>query len=71
MVSASLDYMRSRISQKVDVVMDLCADDCGVNVSRPLLEWVMENLTKNAVDAMDGCGTITVSTGIDLSLIHI
>ncbi len=71
MVSASLDYMRSRISQKVDVVMDLCADDCGVNVSRPLLEWVMENLTKNAVDAMDGCGTITVSTGIDKGYCHI
>lgn len=63
MVTSSLDYMKSRISKKVDVQMQLAEDDCGINVSRSLFEWVMENLTKNAVDAMDGCGTITITTG--------
>ena len=33
----------------------------------PLFEWVMENLIKNAVDAMDGRGSITVTTGRDHS----
>jgi len=34
-------------------------------MSAPLFEWVMENLIKNAVDAMEGSGAITVSTFID------
>jgi signal transduction histidine kinase len=33
------------------------------NVSAPLLEWVMENLIKNAVDAMEGSGFINVISG--------
>ena len=36
-----------------------------VNMSAPLFEWVMENLIKNAVDAMEGTGSITVAIGID------
>lgn len=64
-VGRSLDYMRSRISGKVDLRMHLSDDDHGVMLSRPLFEWVMENLTKNAVDAMDGEGSIDISTGVE------
>lgn len=60
-VSRSLDYMKSRVSGKVNIVMNL-SDDHGVMLSVALFEWVMENLTKNAVDAMDGAGTITITT---------
>lgn len=61
-VSRSLDYMKSRVSDKVNIVMNLSDDDHGVMLSVALFEWVMENLTKNAVDAMDGAGTITITT---------
>lgn len=61
-VSRSLDYMKSRVSGKVNIVMNLSNDDHGVMLSVALFEWVMENLTKNAVDAMDGAGTITITT---------
>lgn len=64
-VGGSLDYMKSRISGKVDMKMHLSDDDHGVMLSRPLFEWVMENLTKNAVDAMGGEGHIDISTGSD------
>lgn len=64
-VGSSLDYMKSRISGKVEVRMHLSDDDHGVLLSRPLFEWVMENLTKNAVDAMDGAGTLDITTGTD------
>ncbi|MDE6297184.1 MAG: ATP-binding protein [Muribaculaceae bacterium] len=64
-VKASLEYMKSRVSGKVKIEMHFPEDDCGVNVSRPLLEWVMENLTKNAVDAMQGEGELHISTGED------
>lgn len=62
-VDASLEYMKSRVSGKVKIEMCLSEEDNGVVVSRPLMEWVMENLTKNAVDAMKGEGNITVTTG--------
>ena len=61
-VSRSLDYMKTRVSGKVNIIMNLSDDDHGVMLSVALFEWVMENLTKNAVDAMDGAGTITITT---------
>jgi len=64
-VEHSLQYLKSRISGRVEVEMDLSGDDHGVMLSKPLFEWVMENLTKNAVDAMDGAGRIEISTGAE------
>lgn len=64
-VERSLDYMKSRISGRVNVEMNLSGEDHGVKISRSLMEWVMENLTKNAVDAMGGAGTLTISTGTE------
>lgn len=70
-VGNSLDYMKNRISGKVAVNMHLDSDDHGVRLSRPLFEWVMENLTKNAVDAMDGEGRIDITTGADKNMAFI
>lgn len=64
-VGGSLDYMKRRISGKVEMKMHLSDDDHGVMLSRPLFEWVMENLTKNAVDAMGGEGHLDITTGSD------
>ena len=62
-VEKSLGYMSSRISGKVKINMRFHEDDMGVMISEPLFEWVMENITKNAVDAMAGEGEITITTG--------
>ena len=62
-VEQSLQYMKGRISDKVDLRMNFPDDDFGVAISKSLFEWVMENLTKNAVDAMDGSGRIVITTG--------
>ncbi len=70
-VGNSLDYMKNRISGKVKITMHLDQDDHGVKISRPLFEWVMENLTKNAVDAMDGEGKIDITTGRDKNGVYI
>ncbi len=64
-VGSSLEYMRSRISGKVGLQLHLSEDDHGVMLSGALFEWVMENLTKNAVDAMEGAGRIDITTGAD------
>lgn len=64
-VARSLEYMRSRISGKVELDIRRSAEALPVLLSPPLFSWVMENLTKNAVDAMEGQGCITVTTGMD------
>jgi signal transduction histidine kinase len=66
-VRGSLEYMQSRVSSRVAIRLHLSDDDHGVKISRSLFEWVMENLTKNAVDAMQGEGSIDITTGSDKS----
>lgn len=70
-ISSSLDYMKSRVSERVTITMHLSDDDHGVRLSRSLFEWVMENLTKNAVDAMQGEGRIDISTGAEKNVVWI
>lgn len=70
-VRTSLDYMRSRVSNRVQINMHLSDDDHGVKLSKSLFEWVMENLTKNAVDAMQGEGRIDITTGSDKNIVWI
>ena len=64
-VSQGLEYMRSRISTRVKLTLHLPDDECGVMLCQSLFEWVMENLTKNAVDAMQGEGRIDVTVTAD------
>lgn len=70
-IESSLEYMRSRISQRVEIHMHFSEDDHGVRLSKSLFEWVMENLTKNAVDAMQGAGRIDITTGADRNMVWI
>lgn len=70
-IVASLEYMSHRISGKVSLNFHFGEDDYGVLISHSLFEWVMENLTKNAVDAMSGVGEIHISTGIDKGTVWI
>ena len=55
-----VDYMNRRTSAKVNMVRDFPAGDIIVKINAQLFEWVIENLCKNAVDAMGGSGTITL-----------
>lgn len=61
-VLTSLEYMSKRIPKRVKLTLHLTdADNCGVMLCQSLFEWVMENLTKNAVDAMGGEGSIDIT----------
>lgn len=56
-----IDYMDRRTSKKVQMIKDFPDHDVVVNLNASLFEWVIENLSKNAVDAMGGGpGTITL-----------
>ncbi len=61
-VAEAVDYMGTRISPRISLTFNPgTADDPQVMACTPLLEWVIENLIKNAVDAMEGSGKIDVS----------
>ena len=56
-----VDYMDRRTSKKVEMVRRLPDHDVRVRMNASLLEWVIENLCKNAVDAMEGSGRIELT----------
>lgn len=58
--SSAVKYMQNRTSRQVVYSYETKAMQTSVNMCRPLFEWVIENLCKNAIDAMDGSGTIDV-----------
>ena len=60
MLSHVVDYMDRRTSQKVSIIDRFSDCDSHILVNSSLFEWVLENLCKNAVDAMTGEGTITI-----------
>ena len=56
-----VDYMDRRTSKKVEMVRQLPDHDVIVRMNASLFEWVIENLCKNAVDAMEGAGRIVLT----------
>lgn len=61
LIQNSVDYLKSRSSSKVLFVMTFSPDDSiMIPVNAALFEWVIENICKNAIDAMEGNGEITI-----------
>lgn len=60
-IDDAVTYMASRITKRVQVIKDYDKDTfIPVMLNTELIEWVTENLVKNAVDAMRGGGKITI-----------
>ncbi|MBS1584028.1 MAG: HAMP domain-containing histidine kinase [Bacteroidetes bacterium] len=55
-----VDYMQKRAPQKVSISLQTNKKIIPVNISGPLFDWVIENLIRNALDAMAGKGAIEV-----------
>ena len=60
-LSHVVDYMNLRTSKKVEIVRHLPKEKVIVKMNPQLFEWVIENLCKNAVDAMEGSGRIDLT----------
>ncbi len=60
-LAGSVNYLKSRSSDKIKFELDLPGHDVQVPLNGPLFEWVIENVCKNAVDAMEGAGRIKIS----------
>ncbi|MEO7446475.1 MAG: HAMP domain-containing sensor histidine kinase, partial [Ferruginibacter sp.] len=60
-VKSMVSYIKRRASERVKFVVTETSDDITANINPPLFDWVIENLLKNALDAMNGQGNIAVS----------
>jgi len=59
-IEETISYLRPRISTKVELIIKADSQDLDAMMNKPLFEWVVENICKNAVDAMKGKGKITL-----------
>jgi signal transduction histidine kinase len=60
-IEETINYLRPRISTKVELNINADSKDLDALMNKPLMEWVIENICKNAVDAMRGKGIITIN----------
>jgi len=56
----SITYLQKRISNKVKIEVSALPIDIRAQINKPLFDWVIENVCKNAVDAMSGVGVIKI-----------
>jgi K+-sensing histidine kinase KdpD len=61
-LNGSVDYLRPRISNKISIVKKFDEQDyIPVPINETLFEWVIENIIKNSIDAIQGTGEVNVS----------
>lgn len=70
-IDNAIDYMRRRTSNKVIYSIDDKTINSTVYISEPLIQWVIENLCKNSVDAMNGSGSVSIVIGNEPGIIFV
>jgi len=59
-INTMVEYMKKRAAGRINFIIHKNQPEIIARVSPPLFDWVIENLLKNSLDAMEGKGTITV-----------
>lgn len=71
-IENNLNYLKARLSQKVEIQFEIDAQrPLMVLHNASLIEWVVENICKNAVDAMEGIGTLRIQIREVAEWVHI
>ena len=60
-LSNTVAYLQNRLSTNVSIDLDNRSNDATAPINNTLFEWVVENICKNAADAMHGKGQIKIS----------
>jgi len=60
-VTTMMDYMKKRAPGKVNFSINTYEKEIFAGISPPLFDWVIENLLKNSLDAMEGTGEIRIN----------
>jgi signal transduction histidine kinase len=71
-VDEAITYLQSRAPRKVKFTVNFPADEeFIVPLNSYLFQWVIENLCKNAIDAMEGAGTVTILASQDARHVYL
>lgn len=69
---STVQYLRPRLPSRVKIeVLPPIDPDLSVPLNRALFSWVLENLIRNAVDAMEGQGSIIIATEHEGNMVHV
>lgn len=66
-----ITYLKPRISKNIKINYDEVPLNIFINGNAPLLEWVFENLSKNAIDAMEASGQLSFAVTKEIDKIYI
>lgn len=69
-ISNFILYFKDRTSSKIKFNINLPKKPIIIDINKYLFEWVIENLCKNAVDAMNGNGTISINVSEEKNYIY-
>ena len=67
----SINYLKNRSSHKINFLLENPGHDIEVPLNEALFEWVIENLCKNAMDAMEGEGIIKIKVKDDTQIAYL
>jgi len=70
-IQDAVDYLRPRISTKVELKLPEQKEEVIALLNRPLFGWVMENICKNAIDAMEGEGSLEVEISDEMQFVYV
>lgn len=71
-INSMVEYVRKRASGKVSIMVDTHGQtEIRVPLSGPLFDWVIENLLKNALDAIEGKGSIDIDIADNVNSVTI
>jgi len=67
----SFDYLKARSSKLIEFELQIPDDPIYVSLNKQLYSWAIENLVKNAIDAMKGKGKIIIRLEKNTKFVHI
>lgn len=70
-LQTSVNYLKDRSSRKINISIECKESEIAIPLNESLFEWVIENLCKNAIDAMEGEGSITVKVQDNTQIVYI
>ena len=71
-IENTISYLQKRVSTNITFVRNYNSnEEIYVKINESLFEWVLENLVKNAIDAMKGKGAITFTVRDDIQVAYV
>lgn len=67
----SYDYLKSRTSKLIEFEIDVPKGELPVNLNKQLYSWTIENIVKNAIDAMKGKGKLKIDISVEGKYVYV